>query len=154
VRYWLIKSEPDAYSIDDLERDGTEHWDGVRNYQARNLLRDEIKKRDGVLFHHSSTKPSGIVGIAQVVREGYPDPTAFDSKEKYFDPKSDPDSPTWYAVDVQFEREFGGTLTLPMLRDVAALEDMVLLKKGMRLSIQPVTKLEWDTILKLAKKLS
>jgi predicted RNA-binding protein with PUA-like domain len=121
----------------------------VRNYQARNLLRDELKKGDGVLFYHSNAKPPAVAGTAKVVREGYPDHTALDPDEKYFDPKSDPEKPTWFMVDIQFERAFEEPRSLPMLREVPALADMVLLRRGMRLSVQAVTRKEWQTILKM-----
>lgn len=153
-KHWLFKTEPAMFSIQDLRkaRGQTTRWDGVRNYQARNLLRDEVRVGDGVLFYHSSTQPPAIVGIAEVVREGYPDPTAWDPHAAYFDPKSQPDAPTWYSVDVRFVEEFPVALPLPELRKSAALQDMVLLRKGMRLSIQPVTAREWTAVQKLAAK--
>lgn len=151
MKYWLIKSEPDAYSIDDLERDHTEHWDGIRNYQARNLMRDEMRIGDLALFHHSSAKPPGIVGIAEVASEPYPDHTQFDPKSKYFDESSDPDDPRWVMVDMKFVEKFPRMVGLPELRTHAALADMVLLNRS-RLSVQPVSKKHFDYIVKLATK--
>lgn len=152
MKYWLFKSEPSVFSIEDLERapSKTTFWDGVRNYQARNYLRDEIKPGDGVLFYHSNSDPSGVAGIAEVAKGGYPDHTAFDKKDPHFDPKSKPAEPTWYMVDVKHKRTFKRILSLEELRGVAALKDMVLLQKGSRLSIQPVTEKQWNAILKLA----
>ncbi|MEW6325817.1 MAG: EVE domain-containing protein [Nitrospirota bacterium] len=148
-RCWLMKSEPNVFSIDDLRRaDGqTTIWDGVRNYQARNFLRHEIKPGDGVLFYHSSADPPGIAGEAVVVRDGYPDPTAFDPKDPHYDPKSNPARPLWYAVDVKFVRACR-LIPLARLRAIPALSSMVLLKRG-RLSVQPVTEEEWRTIMAL-----
>ena len=149
--YWLMKSEPDVFGIDDLKSRPrkTEHWDGVRNYQARNMMRDEMKKGDEVFFYHSNCKEPGIVGIAKIVKEGYPDFTAFDSQQKYYDAKSDPDNPRWYMVDVQFVRKFKRTITLEELKQVKALQDMPLVRRGNRLSILPVTEKQWQTILKM-----
>jgi len=151
-RYWLMKTEPEAFSIDDLRRrpGGVEPWDGVRNYQARNMMRDEMKAGDGVLFYHSSVDPPGVVGLAEVAREGYPDPTAFDPKHIHYDPKSDPESPRWYMVDVRFVRAFPHMVTLDTLRRTPGLESMKVNQRGMRLSVQPVTPKEWEIVLKLA----
>ncbi len=149
-RYWLVKSEPDVYSIDDLQRDRQTCWDGVRNYQARNFIRDDMKLGDGVLFHHSNATPPGIVGIAKICREAYPDHTQFDPKSDYHDPKSKPEAPTWLMVDVEFVAKFEAPLELPMLREQKSLEKMLLLQKGQRLSVMPVTESEWKTVLKLA----
>jgi len=151
-RYWLLKTEPTTYSIDDLaaEPNQTTCWEGVRNYQARNLLRDEIKQGDSVLFYHSACKEPAVVGTAVVVRDGYPDDHAFDRRSKYFDPKSDRDNPTWYMVDVRLERKFDQPVTLAELRGRAGLKDMVLLQTGSRLSVQPVKKKEFDTVIKIA----
>lgn len=147
--YWLMKSEPDVFGIDDLKAapNKTEHWDGVRNYQARNMMRDDMKKGDQVLFYHSNCKEPGIVGIAKIVREGYPDHTAIDPESKYYDPKSDPDNPRWFMVDVKFSRKLKRNITLQELKEVAALKDMPLVRKGNRLSIMPVTERQWNTIL-------
>lgn len=152
MQYWLMKSEPDTFGIDDLAAmpNGTEHWDGVRNYQARNMMRDQMRVGDRVFFYHSNTKVPGIVGIAEVVREGYPDHTAFDPDAKYYDPKSDPDKPRWYMVDVKFVRRLKRTISLEELKGHAdALGDFPLLRRGNRLSIMPVTKEQWDYILGL-----
>ena len=151
MNYWLMKSEPDVFGIDDLNNQPkkTEHWDGVRNYQARNMMRDEMKKGDQVFFYHSNCKEPGIVGIAQVVKEGYPDHTAFDSKQKYYDPKSDPENPRWYMVDIKFVRKFKRTITLQELREKKPLADMKLLARGNRLSVMPVSKKHWDYIVKM-----
>jgi predicted RNA-binding protein with PUA-like domain len=147
-RYWLMKSEPETFSIDDLARapKQTTSWDGVRNYQARNLLRDEMQVGDGVLFYHSSADPPGVAGTAEIVRAGYPDATQFDPKSDHYDAAARPDEPRWYVVDVKFASRFKEPVPLPVLRETAALRDMVLLRKGSRLSVQPVTPAEWKTI--------
>lgn len=150
TRYWLFKSEPDSYSIDDLKKDKSTFWSGVRNYQARNMLRDDIQVGDGVLFYHSSTEPMAIVGCAKVAKAGYADHTAFDPKDSHYDIKSKPDEPTWYMVDVKFVEKFATPLTREMLKEDATLSKMVVMQKGSRLSIQPVTKEQWDRVLKLA----
>ncbi|HKI96960.1 MAG TPA: EVE domain-containing protein [bacterium] len=147
MRYWLMKTEPSAFSIDDLERMGREHWDGIRNYQSRNHMRDDMKVGDRVLIYHSSTDIPAVVGTARVVREAYPDDTSWDPDSKYFDPKSSPDNPRWVMVDVAFESRFAQPLPLARLRELPALQGMLLLKKGMRLSIQPVTEQEFRTVL-------
>ena len=151
MNYWLMKSEPNAFSIDDLQEmpKQTEHWDGVRNYQARNMMRDAMKVGDRAFFYHSNCETPGIVGIMEVVREGYADFTAFDPKSKYFDEKSDPDKPRWFMVDVRYLRHTRRVIPLAELKEQAALKEMALVKKGNRLSIMPVTKAEWDAILKL-----
>ncbi len=151
-RYWLMKTEPDAFSIADLERLGVTAWEGVRNYQARNHMRDGMKLGDEVLFYHSSTKPPGVVGLARVSRESYPDPTAFDSKSKYFDPKSKPDAARWMMVDVEYVATFPATLSLEELRAVPGLQDMPLLRKGQRLSVQPVSADEYRIVKKLGMR--
>jgi len=147
VNYWLMKSEPSEFSITDLKNspNQTEHWDGVRNYQARNFMRDKMRIGDRVLFYHSVVKPS-VVGTASVVNTGYPDFTAWDPKNKHFDPKSTPENPIWYMVDIRFESQFAEPISLAKLRTVPGLENMMLLRKGMRLSIQPVTAKEFDII--------
>ena len=149
--YWLMKSEPESFSLDDLKNlpQGIEHWDGVRNYQARNLLRDDIKIGDGVLFYHSNTAEPAIVGLARVVKEGYPDHTAFDPTEKHFDPKSHPDNPRWYMVDVQYLCHLPFQLSRDFLREHPVLSAMGVLKKGNRLSVQPVTEVEWQAVLEI-----
>jgi predicted RNA-binding protein with PUA-like domain len=152
IQYWLMKTEPTTYSIDDLasEKKQTTCWEGVRNYQARNLLRDEVKKGDRVLFYHSACKEPAVVGTAVVSRAGYPDSFALDQRSKYYDKKSDPDSPTWYMVDIKLAGKFDEPVTLTTLRKQAALKQMVLLQKGSRLSVQPVKKKEFDAIVKMA----
>jgi predicted RNA-binding protein with PUA-like domain len=146
-----MKSEPDVFSIRDLEACGATGWDGVRNYQARNLLRDAIKVGDGVLFYHSNARPSGIAGISEVVRAGYPDDTAFDPNDDHYDPKSSPGKPTWYRVDLKFVKAFPSVIPIQVLRKIPGLQKMVLFRNG-RLSVQPVTKKEWEIILPLAEK--
>lgn len=150
-RYWLLKSEPDCFSFDDLLKSPkkTTFWSGVRNYQARNFMRDEAKKGDGVLFYHSSVNPPHIVGIAEVVKEGYPDFTAWDPKDDHFDPKSSEDSPVWYMIDIKAVQKLKTPLFLNDLRQIEALEKMELLKRGSRLSVQPVTAREWEIICKM-----
>ncbi|MFK7741017.1 MAG: EVE domain-containing protein [Planctomycetota bacterium] len=149
-RYWLFKSEPDVYGIDKLQEDKKTFWDGVRNYQARNLLRDEILVGDGVLYYHSNAKPMAIVGLAKIVKAGYPDPTQFDEQHKYYDAASDPSDPRWFVVDVGFVAKFDEPLTRDQLKSEPKLDDMMLLQRGSRLSVQPVTKAEWQFVLKLA----
>ncbi len=152
VSYWLMKSEPTTYSIQDLakEADRTTCWEGVRNYQARNLLRDEIQEEDRVLFYHSACKTPAAVGTAVVVRGGYPDHYAWDRRSNYFDAKSDRDNPRWYMVDIQLEQVFEEPVTLAAMRQRAELQEMGLLRKGNRLSVQPVRQQEFETILKMA----
>ena len=147
--FWLMKTEPGTFSWDDLKQSPrkTTMWEGVRNYQARNLLRDQIKKGDQVLFYHSNAKPPGVVGTAKVVREAYPDPTQFDRKSKYHDAKSDPEKPRWFVVDIKMDRALKRMISLPELRETRGLEKMVLLRKGSRLSVQPVSAKEWKVIL-------
>lgn len=151
MNYWLFKSEPDVFSIDDLAacRNKTTYWDGVRNYQARNFLRDTIKKGDVVLFYHSNSDPLAIVGTCEVVKEGYPDFTAFDPESKYFDPGSSPDKTVWYMVDIRLKEKFKQPVTLAMLKAKPELKNMKLLQKGNRLSVMPVTPDEWKTILEM-----
>jgi predicted RNA-binding protein with PUA-like domain len=150
--YWLVKSEPQAFSFDDLLASPrrTTGWDGVRNYQARNFMRDDMKKGDGVFFYHSSTEPAAIVGIAEVAREGYPDHTAFDPADPHFDPKSRADAPTWIMVDIRARERLPEPLTLTRLRGITGLEKMMLLQKGSRLSVQPVTPREWEIVCRAA----
>lgn len=149
---WLMKSEPDVFGIEHLAKrpNKTEHWDGVRNYQARNFMRDDMKKGDKVFFYHSNCKEPGIVGIAEVIREAYPDHTAFDPESKYYDPKSTPDKPRWFMVDVKFVRRLKRTITLNELKTHAeALSGFPLLQKGNRLSVMPVSEEAWEYILGL-----
>ena len=150
-RYWLVKSEPGEFSINNLKKskNQTTCWDGVRNYQARNFLRDEIKKGDGVLFYHSNAEPTEIVGICEVVKEGYPDHTQFDPKNKHFFPGSKVDNPVWFMVDIKFMKEISKPVTLQDLKSNPKLKNMRLIQKGNRLSVMPVTKDEWDEILKM-----
>jgi len=147
-RYWLVKSEPNCFSFDDLLRSPgrTTCWDGVRNYQARNFMRDDMKKGDLVFFYHSSAEPPVIVGVAEVVREGYPDHTAFEPAADHFDPKSSEDSPTWIMVDLRAVERLARPLALSDLRGVPGLEKMVLLQRGSRLSVQPVSVEEWEIV--------
>ena len=153
MNYWLMKSEPDAFSVEDLKNrpNKTEHWDGVRNYQARNFMRDEMKKGDMVLFYHSSCKSVGVAGIAKVVKESYPDHTQFDPKSKYFDAKASEDNPRWFMVDVKWVKSFKEVIPLKLLKECKELNDMHLVQKGTRLSIQPVTEKEYRFILSLVK---
>ena len=147
-RYWLLKTEPTSFSFDDLWNapKRTTSWDGVRNYQARNLMRDEMKQGDLVFIYHSSADPTGIAGIAEIVREGHPDQTAFEPSDSHYDPKSKRDDPTWFVVDVRAVQRFPEILPLERLRTMKGLENMVLLKKGSRLSVQPVSEREWEII--------
>ena len=148
--HWLFKSEPSSFSLDDLKSrpDATEQWDGVRNYQARNFLRDQIKAGDLVFFYHSNIAEPAIVGIAEVVKEGYPDWTALDPENSHFDPLSTPEKPIWYMVDVRFVRQLPRPVTLAELKGMPALSGMALLNRS-RLSVQPVREAEWFAILKL-----
>lgn len=153
MSYWLFKSEPDQYSIDDLanESAGWGRWDGVRNYQARNLLRDQVKAGDGVLFYHSSCRVPGVAGTAQVVKAAYPDPAQFDPNSDWYDAKATPQNPRWFCVDVACQKKFSRVVTLQELKSDSQLEEMVLLRQG-RLSVQPVTAAEWQRILQLAEQ--
>ena len=146
-----MKSEPHVYPWEQLVEDKKTHWDGVRNYQARNLLRDEIKVGDGVLYYHSRVEPMCIAGIAKVVRAGYPDPTQFDPQSKYYDPKASDENPRWFVVDIQAERRFEAPLTRDMLKSFPELSDMMLLRRGARLSVQPVEAEAWKFIVRLSK---
>ncbi|HQU73476.1 MAG TPA: EVE domain-containing protein [Calditrichia bacterium] len=152
MNYWLMKTEPDVFGIEDLKArpDQTEHWDGIRNYQARNYMRD-MKVGDQILFYHSQITPPVVAGVAEVVREAYPDHTQFDPNSKYHDPKSDPDNPRWHMVNIRYVGTFATPIPLPQLKETPGLEEMVLLKRGSRLSIQPVTAQEWTIINKLGK---
>lgn len=154
-KFWLFKSEPDSFSIDDLSSspNQTTSWEGVRNYQSRNFLRDEVQTGDEVFFHHSSANPPGIAGRCKIVRNGYPDVTSFDPKSQYFDSKSDKNNPRWFTVDVKLVEKFPELIPLGTLREAPGLEHMMVCKRGARLSIQPVTADEWNVILKLTDKL-
>lgn len=153
MNYWLMKSEPDCFSIDDLinSPNQTTHWDGVRNYQARNMMRDDMKIGDQVLFYHSNAKPPAIVGIAEVTSEAYPDHTQFDPESEHPDPKSDPDHPRWFMVDIQFRKKFDKPISLAELKQYPQLDNMRLLQKGNRLSVMPVAPSEWKFILKISE---
>ncbi|MBU6454869.1 MAG: EVE domain-containing protein [Cyanobacteria bacterium REEB67] len=150
--YWLVKSEPSCFSIEDLEKapKKTTYWDGVRNYQARNFMRDSMKVGDLVFFYHSNSEPSAIAGIAEIVKEGYPDFTAFDPEHEHHDPKSDKKKPTWFMVDIKHVKTFKTPLSLEKLKSIDSLADMMLLQKGSRLSVQPVGEKHWQQIVKLA----
>ena len=150
-RYWLFKSEPTAYSFADLqaEEDQTAEWDGVRNYQVRNYMRDDMKVGDGVLFYHSSAKPLAVVGTARIVREAYADSTAVDPAEKHYDAKSSPDNPIWLMVDIKAEQEFKRPVTLDEIKQNPRLQNMLVIRRGMRLSIQPVTQEEWEELVSM-----
>jgi predicted RNA-binding protein with PUA-like domain len=150
-RYWLMKCEPGAYSIDDLMRDGRTTWEGVRNFQARNFLRDEMAVGDPVLFYASNADPSGVSGIAEVARAGYPDPFAFRKGHRYYDPDSDPADPTWYLVDLGFVERFPELVSLATLKATPGLEAMKVVQKGSRLSVQPVTKKEFEIVVRLGR---
>jgi len=152
MNYWLIKSEPDAFSIDDLRNmpGKKDHWDGIRNYQARNIMRDDMKKGDMAFFYHSSCKIPGIVGTVEIVREAYADHTALDPKSNYFDPKATEQEPRWCMVDVKYRKKFKNIITLESLKQNKKLAKMTLLKKGNRLSIMPVSAEQWDWILAMS----
>ena len=150
-RFWLMKCEPAAYTIDDLARDGSTSWEGVRNYQARNFMRDQMQVGDGVLFYASNADPSGVTGLAAIARAGYPDPFALKKGHKYFDPDSKKDSPVWYMVDIAFEERFPEIVPLETLKATKGLEKMVVTQKGSRLSVQPVTKPEYDIVVRLGR---
>ena len=151
-RYWLMKCEPAAYTIDDLQRDGRASWEGVRKYQARNFMRDEMQKGDGVLFYASNADPSGVTGLAEIARPGYPDRFAWTKGHKYFDKASTEESPIWYMVDIAFVERFPGTVSLETLKETKGLEKMMVTQKGSRLSVQPVTKPEYDIVVRLGRR--
>lgn len=153
MAYWLFKTEPDAFSIDDLanRENQTEPWDGVRNYQARNFLRDDVALGDRVFIYHSSCKHVGIAGVAEVVKAGYPDATQFDPESNYYDPKSKPESPRWFRVDVKFVEKFHKVLPLAEIKAMPAIVELPLVKKGGRLSIMPVSENEWQQLYAAAK---
>jgi predicted RNA-binding protein with PUA-like domain len=152
TQYWLIKSEPEVFSIDDLAKakNQTTYWDGIRNYQARNYIRDEMKIGDKVIFYHSNAEPPAAVGICEVVKEGYPDFTAFDPKNIHYDPKSKKDSPTWFMFDVKFVKKFSKSVSISEIKSNKKLQKMKLVQTGNRLSVMPVTKEEFEEIEKMA----
>ncbi len=154
MNYWLFKSEPSTYSIDDLANaaNNTDHWDGIRNYTVRNMIRNQIKKNDQGFFYHSSCSKPGIIGIVKVTKESYPDHTAFDPSSKYFDEKSDLDSPRWFMFDVKLIKKFPAIIPLELLRKENSLNGMQLLKKGNRLSITSVSAIQWEHIISLAEQ--
>jgi predicted RNA-binding protein with PUA-like domain len=151
-KYWLMKCEPAAYTIDDLARDGVTTWEGVRNYQARNFMRDQMQVGDGVLFYASNADPSGVTGLAEIARPGYPDAFAWKKGHKYFDAASTPDKPLWYLVDIKFVERFPEIVPLDVLKKTAGLEQMMVIRKGARLSVQPVTKGEFDIVSRLGRR--
>ena len=151
-KFWLMKCEPGAYTIERLARDGKTSWEGVRNYQARNFMRDEMKMGDGVLFYASNADPSGVTGLAEIVRAGYPDPFAFKKGHAYFDEAGSKDSPTWYSVDLGYRETFPTIVSLETLKSTKGLEEMMVTKKGSRLSIQTVTKAEYDIVSRLGRR--
>ena len=152
MKHWLMKCEPAAYTIEDLERDGTTSWEGVRNFQARNFIRDEMKVGDKVLFYASNADPSGVTGVAEITREAYADKFATKKGHEYFDEKATADNPIWYMVDIGFVEKFPNIVSLDTLKKTRGLEKMVVTQKGSRLSIQPVTKGEFEIVLKLGRK--
>ena len=151
-KYWLMKCEPAAYTIADLARDGKTSWEGVRNFQARNFMRDEMSVGDPVLFYASNAEPSGVTGLATIARAGYPDHLAWKKGHKYFDASSTPEKPLWYMIDLEFVEDFGGTVPLDTLKSTPGLENMMVTRKGSRLSVQPATKAEYDIVVKLGRK--
>ncbi len=151
MNYWLFKTEPSGYSIDDLKRDKTTLWSGVRNFQARNFLRDGVKKGDLMIFYHSSCAVPGAVGIAEVVREAFPDETQFDSKSQYFDKTAKRENPRWFVVEVKFKEKFPRTVSLAEMRSISALSDMRLLAPGNRLSLFPIAKRHFETMVRLGE---
>ncbi len=151
-RHWLMKCEPSAYSIDDLERDGRTCWEGVRNFQARNFMRDVMREGDGVLFYASNADPSGVSGLASICRTGYPDHYAWQVGHKYFDARSSEAEPAWYMVDIAFVERFPATIPLATLKKTPGLEEMMVTKKGSRLSVQPVTQAEYDIVAALGRR--
>jgi predicted RNA-binding protein with PUA-like domain len=153
-RYWLMKCEPDAYTIDDLERDGETSWEGVRNFQARNFMRDDMQVGDDVLFYASNADPSGVTGLARISRAGYPDQFSWKKGHKYFDAASTKEKPLWYMVDIAFVKNFHGTVPLATLKATKGLEQMKVIQKGSRLSVQPVTKSEFDIVVALGRALA
>lgn len=154
IKYWLFKSEEKVFSIDDLSKEPgkTTHWDGIRNYQARNFIRDEMKMGDRVLFYHSNSDPNAVVGVCEIVKEDYPDFTAFDKKSKYYDPKSKKDDPAWLMVDIKFIEKFGEPVTLQDIKANPKLSEMRLVQRGNRLSVFPIEKKEFNEILRISER--
>lgn len=150
-KYWLMKSEPDVFSIDDLKKKKKSLWDGVRNYQARNFMMQDMQIGDEILFYHSNAEPPGVAGLAKVSAEAVPDPTQFDPQSEYFDAKASPDKPRWYCVEVAFEKAFSQLIPLEQIKSDPKLKNMLVIRPGQRLSVQPVDKADFDHILKLAK---
>ncbi len=153
-RYWLLKCEPEAYTIGDLERDGSTTWEGVRNYQARNFLRDEMEVGDGVLFYASNAEPSGVTGLARIERSGFPDPFAWKKGHEYFDAASTKAAPVWYSVEIGFVERFAATVPLAALKSTPGLEKMMVTQRGSRLSVQPVTRAEYQIVARLGRDTS
>ncbi len=152
MRYWLMKTEPNEFSIDDLERQGhPEPWDGVRNYTARNFMRDKMRVGDQVLFYHSNAEPSGVAGVAEIKKRGYPDPTAFDSADKHFDPKSKPEAPAWYLVEVGFVERFARFVSLAEVKANRKLRSMAVVQRGQRLSVQPVAPRHFAEVVRMGR---
>jgi predicted RNA-binding protein with PUA-like domain len=149
-QYWLMKSEPTCYSIDDLKRDKTTYWDGVRNYQARNFMRDQMKVGDGVLFYHSNANPPGVAGIAKITKIAYPDFTAWDEQDQHYDPKSSPQKPIWFMVNMGFVKKFKEVISLEIIKNTPPLEGIMVARKGSRLSIQPLSQQHFQYIQKMA----
>lgn len=149
MAYWLLKSEPDTYGIDDLEREGTNMWEGCRNWTVRNFLKDDMKNGDLCFFYHSVVAPIGVVGIMEVVREGYPDPTQFDPASHYYDPAAKPEKPRWTVVDVKFVRKLRRCVTLAEMKANPALEGALVVRKGQRLSVMPVDEKHWNEVLRM-----
>ncbi|MCE2543360.1 MAG: EVE domain-containing protein [Acidobacteria bacterium] len=150
-RFWLMKCEPSAYTIDDLARDGRTCWEGVRNYQARNFMRDDMRVGDGVLFYASNADPAGVTGVARICREGHPDHFAWEPGHHYFDARSTAEKPVWYMVDIEYVERFPGTVGLAALKATPGLEKMMVVQKGSRLSVQPVTAEEFDVVVRLGR---
>lgn len=151
TQYWLMKSEPDVYGIDHLQSEGWTHWEGVRNYQARNFMRDDMRVGDKVLFYHSNAKPPGVAGLAEVSKEAYPDFFAWDPDSNYFDKKTDPKKPIWMMVDLKYVEKFDRVVSLDEIKQIPECEDMLVIKKGQRLSVQPCEKRHYDAICKAAR---
>jgi len=153
MQFWVMKSEPNDYSIDDLERDGSEPWDGIRNYQVRNMMRDVMKVGDKALFYHSNAGPkTGVAGVMKIASNAYPDPTQFDTEDAHYDPKSDPDSPRWLCVDVKFNEKFPRVVTLSEIKSQKQFAEMQLVQKGNRLSVMPIKKTHFEALYKQAKR--